>query len=108
MTTSEIIVTDNPAKSRFEATVDGQLAVAEYARRGDDMIIFTHTEVPAPLEGRGIANALARFALAQARREHRRVVPRCQFFASYIDRHPAEQDLLWRPDVDGVKPPLSS
>jgi predicted GNAT family acetyltransferase len=104
MSDNDIIVTDNPAENRFEATVDGQLAVAEYSRRGKDMIIFTHTEVPKALEGRGIANALARFALAQARREHRRVVPRCRFFASYIERHPPEQDLLWRPEVDDVKP----
>jgi predicted GNAT family acetyltransferase len=101
MSDSNIAVVDNPAENRFEALVDGKLAIAEYVRRGSDMIIFTHTFVPPEIEGRGIANALARFALAQARREGLRVVPRCHFFEAFIQRHPKEQDLLWRPDRNG-------
>ena len=88
-----VTVVDNRAEQRFEATVDGQLAVAEY-RRDREVIIFTHTEVPEPLEGRGIANALAHAGLEAARAERLSVVPRCRFFAAYIRRHPEYQPLV--------------
>src|SRR6476619_7593552 len=79
-------VEENAAAHRFEARIGEYLAVAEYRRVGE-MITFTHTEVPEPLEGRGIASALARTALEQARAEHLTVIPQCPFFASYIRRH---------------------
>lgn len=92
-TQSPVHVENNPAAHRFETIIDGQLAQAQYRRR-DDRIIFTHTEVPEELEGRGIASALARTALDFARSEGLIVVPICPFFASYIARHPEYQDLV--------------
>lgn len=89
----DIHVVDNPAEHRFEAVVDGELAVASYRRRGDT-IIFTHTEVPQALEGQGVASALARAALQQVQAEGLRVVPRCRFMAAFIARHPEFQPLL--------------
>jgi uncharacterized protein len=86
-------VRDNPAESRFEAAVGGALAVAEYRREGD-RLAFTHTVVPPELEGQGVASALIRAALAQARERGLRVVPHCSFVAAYIERHPETQDLL--------------
>ena len=91
-----IIVTDNPAENRFEANVDGHLAVAVYARRGP-RIIFTHTEVPPELRGRGIATALAKTALDQARSEGLQVVARCALIADFIEKHPEYQSLLYQP-----------
>jgi uncharacterized protein len=88
-----VVVEDNPAAGRFEAIVEGQLAVAEYRRAGDT-IIFTHTEVPEALEGRGIAGALARTALEQARAQGLAVIPRCPYFAAYIRRHPEYASLV--------------
>ena len=69
-------VRDNPDESRFEATVDGQLAIAEYVRQGDT-IIFTHTFVPEALRGQGVGDQLARHALDQAREQGLKVVPQC-------------------------------
>lgn len=86
-------VENNPAAGRFEAVVDGQLAQAQYRRVGE-RILFTHTEVPEQLEGRGIAGQLARAGLDFARAEGLTVVPLCPFIASYIERHPEYQDLL--------------
>jgi predicted GNAT family acetyltransferase len=57
-----VSVSDNEAAGRYEAHVDGQLAVITYRRSGD-RITFIHTGVPAPLEGRGIAGKMARVAL---------------------------------------------
>ena len=86
-------VENNAAAGRFEAVVDGQLAQAQYRRVGE-RILFTHTEVPEQLEGRGIAGQLARAGLDFSRAEGLTVVPLCPFIASYIERHPEYQDLL--------------
>ncbi|KQS03165.1 acetyltransferase [Sphingomonas sp. Leaf357] len=84
---------DNPAQSRFELEQDGDTAFAAYRLTGDT-ITFTHTIVPKPLEGQGIASRLIAFALAEARAKGLKVVPECSFVAAYIERHPDTQDLL--------------
>lgn len=86
-------VVHNPAASRFEATIDGQLAVCEYRRQGQH-VAFTHTEVPWALEGRGIAAVLVRHALDWARSEGLRVRPLCSYVAAYMRRHTETHDLL--------------
>lgn len=89
----EVPVTNNEAAQRYEAHVDGRLAVITYRRQGD-RITFIHTEVPEDLEGRGIAGAMARVALDEARAEHLQVIPRCPFVAAYIRRHLEYADLV--------------
>jgi predicted GNAT family acetyltransferase len=86
-------VVDNEAEHRYEARVDGQLAVLTYRRSGD-RITFIHTGVPAALEGRGIAGTLARVALEDARAAGLAVIPRCPYIAAYIRRHPEYADLV--------------
>ena len=80
---------------RFEAMVDGRLCVCEYRRDGQ-VLLFTHTEVPRALAGRGIAAALVGAALAWARDEGLAVRPLCSYVALYMRRHPQTQDLLAR------------
>ena len=94
-------VRDVPPASRYEARLppnadgDGAPAVAfaAYLRHGGE-IVFTHTEVPPALEGRGVASALARAALDDARRKGLAVIPRCPFVAAFIRRHPEYRDLV--------------
>jgi uncharacterized protein len=88
-----LTITHNTAASRFEQTVDGLLCMAEYVLSGNTMTLH-HTEVPAGLEGRGIAAALVAAALAHARREGWRVRPTCSYVARYMQRHPETLDLL--------------
>lgn len=88
----DVKVSRNDAQSRFEATVDGEVALAEYERDGDVMAL-THTIVPPALEGRGIAKALIRTALEHARREGWKVRPDCSYARAYMDRHPDTKDL---------------
>ena len=88
-----ITVRDNPQANRFEAVVDGHTAVAMY-ETAPGIITFTHTRVPESLRGKGIANELAKTALAAARERGLQVVPKCTFFAAYMKRHPETQDLL--------------
>jgi predicted GNAT family acetyltransferase len=100
MSNADYLVRDNPDKSRFETMVDGHLAIAEY-RLPEGSILFSHTDVPEMIEGRGVAKALAKAALASARERGLKVIPLCTFFAGYIKRHPEEQDLL-HPDYRRV------
>ena len=79
--------------SRFEAAYPEGLAVCVYRRQGE-VLLFTHTEVPMALEGRGIAAALVQAALDWARAEGLRVRPLCSYVAAYLRRHPEAQDLL--------------
>jgi uncharacterized protein len=88
-----IAVHDNPRASRFEASISGQSAVAQY-EIGAGVMTFTHTRVPESLRGKGIANELARVALASVRERGLLVIPQCTFFASYMRRHPETRDLL--------------
>jgi len=86
-------VADNAAKSRFEATVDGETAILVYRLSGDT-ITLVHTEVPAALGGRGLGGELARAALDSARARGLKVVPSCPFVRAYIARHPEYADLV--------------
>jgi len=89
----DLNVRQNEAASRFEYAADGKLAVADYEME-DGTIVFTHTKVPPELGGRGIAQAIVKYALDYARRNHLRVIAQCPYVASYIERHPEYRDLL--------------
>lgn len=86
-------VVDDTAASRFELAVGGHVAFAAY-EMANRTIIFTHTEVPSVMEGRGIGSALARGALDAARARGLSVIPLCPFIASYIRRHRQYLDLV--------------
>lgn len=93
MESEPILVVHNEDERRFESTTDGLTAVTEYTLT-DGVMVFTHTEVPPELEGRGIAGTLVRTALEHARTEDVSVRPVCPFVKSYIKRHPEFQDLV--------------
>jgi|GEM_PF-361665 predicted GNAT family acetyltransferase len=79
------------AAHRFSTIVDGERAVLDYTLAADVMTI-THTEVPRPIEGRGIAAQLTRKAIEIAREHRWRVVPACSYAANYLARHPLDDD----------------
>jgi predicted GNAT family acetyltransferase len=80
-------VRHNPALSRYEFDTEHGVAIAVYAQQGD-RLVFTHTEVPPPSEGRGIGARLVRAALDDARRRGFKIVPACSFVAAFVRRHP--------------------
>lgn len=88
------MITDATARERYEAHVDGELAgVLEYAaKRG--RIALVHTEVLPAHEGRGVASALVRFALDEARRRELRVIATCPYVQQYLTRHPEDDDIV--------------
>jgi uncharacterized protein len=88
-----IEVLHDAVASRFEATVDGLLGVANY-HLIDGVMRMHHTEVPPALEGRGIAGQLVRAAFAYASANHLKVEPWCSYVRAYMKRHPESQVLL--------------
>lgn len=92
MGSTTLNVIHNINQSRFEATVDGLLCVADY-QLGNGVMAMTHTVVPGALEGRGIAAALVSAALDWARAQGYKVSPVCSYVRAYMKRHPETQDL---------------
>lgn len=98
MDAADLKIVNNEALHRWEAHVGHDKVVAEYQYSGDteDTIVFTHTEAPPALEGRGITSRLVQAALDDARARRLAVVPYCPFVAGYIRRHPAYKTLVPR------------
>ncbi len=92
-----MVINDNTAAQRFEATVDGALCVLEYRIR-DKTLSLDHAGVPDVVAGRGIAAALTKHALDRARERGMIVIPNCAYVAAWIKRHPEYADLVRRTD----------
>lgn len=90
-------VTNNEAKHRFEADVNGEMAVLEYRMRHGALWLL-HTDVPAAGQGGGVGAALVRAAMDYAREQGIKVVPACTFAAAYIRRHPEYESQVEWPD----------
>jgi uncharacterized protein len=87
-----IPVDHDAAAHRFSAQLNGERAVLDYTLAAGVMTI-THTGVPKPIEGRGIAGELMRQALSAARSNGWRVVAACSYAAAYLEKHPEEAPL---------------
>lgn len=86
-------VRHNAAENRYEIAIESHLAVAEYVMH-DGKQVLTHTLVPVELRGRGLAEALVRTALNDARAAGRKVVPACSYVARFIEKNPEFADLV--------------
>jgi predicted GNAT family acetyltransferase len=95
--TQDISMADRPEQERYEIAVDGELAGFVEYRERDGALDLVHTEVLPAFEGRGLAGRVAQFALDDARRQGRQVLPSCSYIARYIERRPELQDLLAGP-----------
>jgi predicted GNAT family acetyltransferase len=91
---ADITVTRSDERSRFEATIDGEVAGYSQYRLGEGRIEFTHTVVDDAFEGKGVGSALVGGALDQVRAEGLAVVATCPFVRGYIERHQEFADLL--------------
>jgi len=87
------IIQHDAERGRFETTVEGRLCVSDY-HLVDRVMRMTHTHVPGPLEGRGIAAELVAAALDYAKKNDFRVDPICSYVRRYMSRHPETQSLL--------------
>jgi predicted GNAT family acetyltransferase len=86
--TTNIIVTDNRAASRYEGRIDGELVgYCDYLREGEQLIL-PHTETLPAYRGRGIADTVVAYAIADAVRQGLTVVLQCWFVDEYLRSHP--------------------
>ncbi len=81
----------NESQQRFEISLDGKMAVAEYHIDGDRML-FTHTGVPVEFRGQGIAERLVLAGFAHARTHDLKIVPICSYVARILQRHKEYQE----------------
>lgn len=86
-------LTDNTAESRFELNVDGQIAYANYERRGQSLVIPFVYSAP-PLRGTGAAERVMEGVTEIARQEGRKIVPLCGYARAWLRRHPEHNELV--------------
>ena len=60
---ADVVVTDHPEQSRYEARVGDTLAGFAQYQLTSELIVFTHTEVGDAFEGQGVGSALVQQAL---------------------------------------------
>ena len=93
----ELSITDNAEARRYEARLGETLAGWVDYGRVQSRLVALHTEVLPRFGGRGIATALVRRVLDDARAAGVTVTPRCPLFAAHFRRHPEDADLLAAP-----------
>lgn len=90
-----MVIQHDAANQQFLTTRAGHAGELAYSRPAAGLIDFTHTFVAEALRGQGVADELARAALAFAQEQHLKVKTSCTFMASFVARHRAEYaDLL--------------
>jgi predicted GNAT family acetyltransferase len=79
--------------SQFFVVVDGHRCELDYQLEGKVMTI-THTGVPGPVEGRGIANLLTRFAVQVAEAQGWKIRPACSYARRWFEKNDGYRNLL--------------
>lgn len=87
-------VAQAPESSRYEVSVDGELAGFTAYLDRDEQRIFYHTEVDERFAGRGLAGVLVARALADSHAAGRRIVPVCAYVARWVRAHHDVDDAL--------------
>ncbi|HMT04545.1 MAG: N-acetyltransferase [Solirubrobacterales bacterium] len=87
---TKVEVRDEPVASRYEISVDGELAGFADYRLDNDTITFPHTEIDPSREGQGLGGRLVGFAVTDARSRGLTIIPVCPFVKSWIEKHPAQ------------------
>jgi len=89
----DIPLIDNQPIHNFELIVDGSRAFIDYKLKGDKIYLI-HTEVPAAMEGMGVAAALVEKTFNYIEEHHLKIVPLCVYIIAYLKRHPEWNRLL--------------
>lgn len=89
----DIALINNEVIHNFELTVDGYRAFIDYKQKGDKVYLI-HTEVPAELRGKGVAEAIVEKVFNYLEKRNLKMVPLCTYVGSYLKRHPEWNRLL--------------
>ncbi|MBK0378752.1 GNAT family N-acetyltransferase [Mucilaginibacter segetis] len=90
---TDIELINNTVIHNFELFVEGYRAFIDYKQK-DDKLYLIHTEVPAELQGKGVAEAMVEKALIYLEANHYKLVPLCSYVQVYLQRHPEWNRLL--------------
>ena len=90
----EIEVQNDEQGRQFHAEVDGHRAHLDYLKHQDGTLDLLHTEVDPALRGKGVGEAVVRYALDAARGRGVKVIATCPFVRKFVERHPDYQDLV--------------
>ncbi|MCJ7420483.1 GNAT family N-acetyltransferase [Sphingomicrobium astaxanthinifaciens] len=92
----EIHFEERDGRGRWYGTPEGSEEEAEmsFSRSNATLILVDHTFVPPPVRGQGLAAALAKAAVAHARREGWKIVPVCPFLKAEAQRHRDWADVI--------------
>jgi predicted GNAT family acetyltransferase len=96
MTTDQppLTVHRNEATHRYEAQLGDTLAGFLRYRERDGEIVLIHTETLDGFEGRGVASAVAQFALDDVRARGAKAVALCPFVRGWLTKHPEYADVV--------------
>ncbi len=94
---TEVMITheDRGDSGRYVAVVQGseQNGHLDWEARGEDVRVATHTIVPPPIGGRGVAAKLVEALVADARAQGFRIDPRCSYVEALFRRNKDWADL---------------
>ncbi len=87
---------DNGDRGRYLAHVEGRTETGEltFKRTSKTRILVDHVGVPDALRGTGVAVALARHVVAEARSQGFTIYPQCPFLAAQARRNPDWADVI--------------
>jgi predicted GNAT family acetyltransferase len=89
-----IHITNNEQLLHFETPLsNGEFAFVEYRWHNKELVLM-HTLVPEGFEGKGIAGALAKYALEYAKANQLKIIVYCPYINAYLKRHTEYQVLL--------------
>lgn len=95
-------VVDNKEENRFEAEIEGQMAVIEYSVQ-PGILSLNHVEIPEALSGKGVASEMIEKVLLQIEQRGLKVIPVCPFIKKYIQKHPEWESIIAK-DPNKKKP----
>lgn len=90
----EINKIESANRGRYLTVVDGHESEMTFSRASPKLVIIDHTDVPDVLRGRGVGQALAVYAVEDARKGGWKIIPLCPFFKAQLARHPEWRDVI--------------
>ena len=85
---------EDQSGGRYVIHGDGGESEMTYSLAEGKTMIIGHTYVPPRMRGKGLAEALVKRGIEDARKEGRKIMPLCSFVRAYINRHPDYHDLM--------------
>lgn len=95
----DVIVSDEGTEGAYRLPVPGTDVLAELTWHTEGAArVIDHTFVPPEARGLGLAAKLLDAALADARAQGLKIIPRCSYAEAQFARHPEWADLLVGPE----------